>query len=153
METKVVLITGASAGIGLSAAEQLINKGVKVYAASRRGGKSYKAELGEGELIHVKMDVTKEEEIAVVVAQILKENKRVDAVISNAGNGVAPARISTGMGRIFSPLTVICGATFTMVSIKESSSPLVRELVVMSTIVLMATPKIVVNVWRRRPSR
>ena len=89
METKVVLITGASSGIGLSAAEQLMNKGVKVYAASRRGGKSHKAELGDGEIIHVKMDVTKEEEITVVVAQILKENKHLDAVISNAGNGVA----------------------------------------------------------------
>ena len=89
METKVVLITGASAGIGLSAAEQLMNKGLKVYAASRRGGKSQKAESGEGELIHVKMDVNKEDEIASVVAQIMKENSRLDAVICNAGNGIA----------------------------------------------------------------
>ena len=89
METKVVLITGASAGIGLSAAEQLMNKGVRVYAASRRGGISQKASNGVGELIPVKMDVNNEEEIASVVAQILKENNRLDAVICNAGNGIA----------------------------------------------------------------
>jgi short-subunit dehydrogenase len=89
METKVVLITGASAGIGLSAAEQLMNKGVRVYAASRRGGLNQKASNGAGELIHVKMDVNKEEEIASVVAQILKENNHLDAVICNAGNGIA----------------------------------------------------------------
>ena len=89
METKVVLITGASAGIGLSAAVQLMNKGVRVYAASRRGGIPQKASNGVGELIHVKMDVNREEEIAGVVAQIMKENNRLDALICNAGNGIA----------------------------------------------------------------
>lgn len=89
METKVVLITGASAGIGLSAATQLMDKGVRVYAASRRGGISQKALVGEGEIIHVKMDVNKENEIEAVVSQILKENNRLDVVISNAGNGIA----------------------------------------------------------------
>jgi NAD(P)-dependent dehydrogenase (short-subunit alcohol dehydrogenase family) len=89
METKVVLITGASAGIGLATAVQLMNKGVRVYAASRRGGISQKALAGEGELIHVKMDVNVETDIASVVAQILKENNRLDAVVCNAGNGIA----------------------------------------------------------------
>ena len=89
METKVVLITGASAGIGLATALQLMNKGVCVYAASRRGGINQKASAGDGELIHVKMDVNKEEEISSVITQILKENNRLDAVICNAGNGIA----------------------------------------------------------------
>jgi len=88
METKVVLITGASTGIGLSAALQLMNMGVRVYAASRRGGDTKKAENMGGELINVKMDVNNEAEIASVVAQILKENSRLDAVICNAGNGI-----------------------------------------------------------------
>ena len=89
METKVVLITGASAGIGLSAALQLMNKGVKVYAASRRGGESQKAQNGPGELIPVKMDVNNEANIASVIQQILKENKKLDVLICNAGNGIA----------------------------------------------------------------
>ena len=89
METKVVLITGASAGIGLAAAVQMMNKGIKVYAASRRGGISQKASNGVGELVHVTMDVNNETEIAAVVAQILKENKSLDAVICNAGFGIA----------------------------------------------------------------
>jgi len=89
MQTKVVLITGASAGIGLAAAVQLMNKGLRVYAASRRGGNSQKAADGIGELIHVKMDVNNEAEIAAVVQNIVKENGRLDALISNAGNGIA----------------------------------------------------------------
>ena len=88
METKVVLITGASAGIGLAAAVQLMNKGAKVYAASRRGGNTQKATDGVGELIPVKMDVNNEEQITSVIAQILKENNRLDALICNAGNGI-----------------------------------------------------------------
>ena len=97
METKVVLITGASAGIGLSAAIQLMNKGVRVYAASRRGGIPQKASDGVGELIHVKMDVNNEADIASVVAQILKENNHLDAVICNAGNGIAGSIEDTSM--------------------------------------------------------
>ena len=89
MDTKVVLITGASAGIGLAAAVQLMNKGVKVYAASRRGGVPQKAANGPGEIIHVKMDVNNEAEITSVVSQIVKENKKLDALICNAGNGIA----------------------------------------------------------------
>ena len=89
METKVVLITGASAGIGLSAATQLMDKGVRVYAASRRGGNAQKASNGVGELVPVEMDVNNPEAIASVVAQILKENNRLDAVVCNAGNGIA----------------------------------------------------------------
>ena len=74
METKVVLITGASAGIGLAAATQLMNKGVKVYAASRRGGVNQKAQNGDGEIIHVKMYVNVDSQITAVLDQILKEN-------------------------------------------------------------------------------
>jgi len=89
METKAVLITGASTGIGLAVAVQLMNKGVKVYAASRRGGEAQKASTGTGEIIHVKMDVNVEEDIKLVVDRILKENNRLDALICNAGNGIA----------------------------------------------------------------
>lgn len=89
MSQKVVLITGASAGIGFEAAQQLMQKGVKVYAASRRGGVSQKDDKSEGQLIHVKMDVNVESDIAAVVAQIMSENNHLDAVVCNAGNGIA----------------------------------------------------------------
>jgi short-subunit dehydrogenase len=89
MTSRIVLITGASTGIGFEAAQQLMNNGVKVYAASRRGGVSEKAKNGPGEIIHVKMDVNIEADITTVLQQILKENSQLDAVVCNAGNGIA----------------------------------------------------------------
>ena len=91
MQTKVVLITGASSGIGLETAKQLMQKGVRVYAASRRGGTAEKAGNGAGEIIPVKMDVNKMEDIQAVLSKILDENGRLDAVVCNAGNGIAGA--------------------------------------------------------------
>lgn len=100
MEVKVVLITGASAGIGYEAALQLMDKGVKVYAASRRGGISQKAISGPGEIIHVKMDVNVEADIAAVIKQILSENGQLDAIVCNAGNGIAGSIEDTSIDEV-----------------------------------------------------
>lgn len=86
---KVVLITGASAGIGLATAVQLMNDGACVYGASRRGGISKNAEKGEGKLIQVELDINDEAAIGLLVNRILKEQKQLDVVICNAGNGIA----------------------------------------------------------------
>jgi len=91
MNQQIVLLTGASAGIGKATAEQLMLKGVKVYGASRRGGIPQKAPQGSGEIIPVIMDVNKEDEITAVINRIMEENGRLDVVISNAGNGIAGA--------------------------------------------------------------
>jgi short-subunit dehydrogenase len=124
METKVVLITGASAGIGLAAAIQLMNKSVKVYAASRRGGVNQKAQNGSGEIIHVKMDVNDELQIKTVVNQIFKENKRLDALISNAGNGIAGSIEDTSAEEVkYQMETNFFGA----VKIIQACIPLFRE--------------------------
>jgi len=91
MNSQVILLTGASAGIGKATAELLMEKGAKVYGASRSGGENQKAKNGHGEIIHVKMDVNNENEIASVIEKIIKENGHLDVLISNAGNGIAGA--------------------------------------------------------------
>ncbi|HOK36771.1 MAG TPA: SDR family oxidoreductase [Paludibacteraceae bacterium] len=91
MEQKAILITGASSGIGLATALQLMEKGFRVYAASRHGGEYQKAKTSNGEIVPVKMDVNNEEDIKKVIEQILNENQSLYAVISNAGNGIAGA--------------------------------------------------------------
>ena len=84
METKVVLISGGSSGIGAATAKLLAEAGMKVYAASRRGSVGEPHERIEG----VKMDVNDAEQVAAVVEEIVRKEGRLDAVVCNAGNGI-----------------------------------------------------------------
>ena len=86
----VVLLTGGSSGIGAEAARMLANAGYKVYAGSRRGTLPQDC-AGRDNLFPVVLDVNNQESVIAVVAEILKKEGRIDAVVCNAGNGIAGA--------------------------------------------------------------
>ena len=81
--SKIVLVTGASSGIGKATAKSLIGKGYKVYVAARRLSKM--DDLKDLGAIPVQMDITNEEDVQAVVNQIETENGGVDILINNAG--------------------------------------------------------------------
>lgn len=91
MRQQIILLTGGSSGIGLEVACQLMDKGARVYSASRRLGEPRKAVQGNGEIIPVQLDINNEEETRLVINRILQESQQLDAVICNAGNGIAGA--------------------------------------------------------------
>lgn len=80
--TKVILITGATSGIGKATAEYLSEKGFKVYGTGRQpsttAGKAYQI---------LQMDVTDAGSIQNGVAHILEKEGRIDVLINNAGVG------------------------------------------------------------------
>jgi NAD(P)-dependent dehydrogenase (short-subunit alcohol dehydrogenase family) len=80
--SKVILITGASAGIGRACADQLHQNGWTVVGASRRGSSS----SGWSPLI---MDVDSDQSVTDGVATILRQHSRLDAVVACAGWGLA----------------------------------------------------------------
>lgn len=86
MDKKVILITGASSGMGKATAKKLIEDGHIVYAAARRIEKMKDLEIIGG--FPLKMDITKEEDIQKVVQTITSQNKRIDVLINNAGYAV-----------------------------------------------------------------
>lgn len=90
METnvKTVLVTGGSGGIGAATARQLCDAGMTVYAASR-SGKAPEGDSQNGNMIPVVMDVNDAQAIAEVVDRIVRERGSLDAVVCNAGNGMA----------------------------------------------------------------
>ncbi|MEM9274566.1 MAG: SDR family NAD(P)-dependent oxidoreductase [Cyanobacteria bacterium P01_F01_bin.143] len=63
--SKIVLVTGASSGIGKATAKILIGKGYKVYVAARRLSKM--DDLKDLGGIPVQMDIAKDEDVQAVV--------------------------------------------------------------------------------------
>lgn len=82
--SKVVLITGASSGIGKAIAEFLVNKGYTVYGTSRNPEKI------ENPLNFplVALDVTKPETISSAISKIISSEGKIDVLINNAGIGI-----------------------------------------------------------------
>ena len=81
--SKVVLITGASSGIGKSTAEFLSTNGFKVYGTARN---PKKIENNSFELIP--LDVTKPKTIAAALNDIIEKEGRIDVLVNNAGMGI-----------------------------------------------------------------
>ena len=83
---KVILITGASSGIGKDTAISLIKHGHLVYGAARRLEMMQDIIQAGGHAI--KMDILKDRNIDDVVNQIINEQNRIDILINNAGYGL-----------------------------------------------------------------
>ncbi len=83
---KVVLITGASSGMGREAAIMLADRGHKVYAGARRVDRM--EDLSDHGITAVEMDVTSSNDNERVVDQIIDSEGRIDVLINNAGFGL-----------------------------------------------------------------
>lgn len=92
-DKKVVLITGASSGIGKDTAKTLLGQGYTVYCAARRVEQMMDLEKLGG--IPIKMDITKEEDLVAAVEQVKKAHGGVDVLINNAGFGMYGAMEDT----------------------------------------------------------
>jgi short-subunit dehydrogenase len=94
---KVILITGASRGIGAELAQQLGEAGAKVVLAARgrEGLEQQAARLRTaGARAHVvPFDVTHGASVQAAVADVLRSFGAIDVLINNAGNGGALARL------------------------------------------------------------
>jgi NAD(P)-dependent dehydrogenase (short-subunit alcohol dehydrogenase family) len=88
---RVVLVTGASSGIGLECATHLAGHGLRVYGMSRRA----LAGAGPANVVMLTGDVTEDASVEQVVAEVLNREGRLDIVVNNAGMGIAGAVEST----------------------------------------------------------
>jgi NAD(P)-dependent dehydrogenase (short-subunit alcohol dehydrogenase family) len=92
MKDKVVVITGASKGLGKGLAQLLASKGNKVIICARRKDEVEETAKEIGALAFV-ADVTKEDDIKALAAFVLKSFGRIDIWINNAGVWVPHAPI------------------------------------------------------------
>lgn len=82
---KVILITGASSGMGESAARLLLKKGHQVYGAARR--MDHMKDLEKAGATILPLDLTRDESIVSCIEEIVKREGRIDVLINNAGYG------------------------------------------------------------------
>ncbi|MCF6515224.1 SDR family NAD(P)-dependent oxidoreductase [Lactobacillus sp. S2-2] len=85
MQNKVILITGATSGIGYQTAKLLAEQGYQVYGAGRRVDKL--EPLKEIGVRSVKLDITDEDSIKSAVDQVIRQAGKIDVLINNAGYG------------------------------------------------------------------
>ena len=85
--TRVVLVTGASSGIGEDTARRLQALGYIVYGAARRTDRLQAQALAADGIRPLAMDVTDDASMSAVVNRILEETGRIDVLVNNAGYG------------------------------------------------------------------
>jgi NADP-dependent 3-hydroxy acid dehydrogenase YdfG len=89
IQGKVVIITGASSGIGEATAKELASKGGKLVLAARRDDRLKKLQEeirnNGGQAIYKVTDVTSPEQMEDLTEYALKEFGNIDVLINNAG--------------------------------------------------------------------
>ena len=88
LKDKVVIITGASSGIGLAAAKEFASHGCKVVMAARRLELLQETEKlisTTTEVLSVKCDVSIEEDCKALIEATVAKFGRIDILINNAG--------------------------------------------------------------------
>lgn len=86
---KVVVVTGASGGIGSAIAQKFSEEGAKIvlhYWRNRAAITKLEKELNSAETFVVRADLTKESQVKKLFAQTLARFGRVDTLIANAGS-------------------------------------------------------------------
>jgi short-subunit dehydrogenase len=86
MNKKVILVTGASSGMGKASAKQLIEEGHVVYCVARRLDQMLDLQSLGGKLIQ--MDVTQDKDLQNVVESIIDQEGKIDVLWNNAGYGL-----------------------------------------------------------------
>ncbi len=88
---KVVLLGGASGGIGMEAARILLERGARVtlhYRSRPSALEQLAAQYGEDRVLLSKGDLTRRQDIAAIVSETVKRYGKLDAFISTVGTAL-----------------------------------------------------------------
>jgi short-subunit dehydrogenase len=85
---KIVVITGASSGLGSQFPQSLIEQGARVYGLARRKKKLDELEKNLGHsFVEIECDISLEKKVEAAFKHILDIEGRIDVLVNNAGIG------------------------------------------------------------------
>ncbi|KDD96760.1 KR domain protein [Bordetella bronchiseptica SBL-F6116] len=88
---KVVLLGGASGGIGLAAARMMLERGARValhYRSSADELNKIAAQYGDERVLLVKGDLTRRQDVAAIVSATVERYGKIDAFMSTVGTAL-----------------------------------------------------------------
>ncbi|OGF50374.1 MAG: dehydrogenase [Candidatus Firestonebacteria bacterium RIFOXYA2_FULL_40_8] len=92
LENRSAIVTGANQGLGLEIAKEYLKEGASILICARNNAKLKEAEkilraglTNKQKLIAVQADVSKEADVKNIINSAIKEFKKVDIVVNNAG--------------------------------------------------------------------
>lgn len=88
IQNSVVVVTGASSGIGAATARAFDAAGARVVLAARREERIRALALELGDAIAVRCDVTSQTDISTLATAALDRFGRIDVLVNNAGQGL-----------------------------------------------------------------
>ena len=90
MRDKIVVITGASAGIGAALARVLAERGASIVLVARREDKLEEVARAIGSRTHrIVADVSRRDEVRRIVSESLARFGRIDVWVNNVGQGIS----------------------------------------------------------------
>ena len=120
---RIVLVTGASSGIGRAIAHKMACEGCIVYGTSRRAnGEIVRAE--DAAYTMLPMTLEDEESVKAAVAQIADKHGRIDVLVNAAGSGIAGAVEETTAQEAHAQFDV---CFFGVIRVLNHTLPLMRQ--------------------------
>lgn len=145
-----ILITGGSAGIGLEMAKQFSAKGNHVIIIGRNAERLQKAAGQLTNVTAIQCDVTKEDEVAQLVARLQKDFPNLNVLVNNAGNAFVYT-LGSGSSALNKAAEEMATNYLSVINLTEQLTPLLKSqkeaaIVNVSSIVAFA-PSVVIPTY------
>lgn len=126
---KVVLVTGASGGIGSAIARRFAGEGACVVVHHRTGRDRARRLVGEigGGAFAVRADLTREAEVKAMFREILRRKGRVDSVVVNAGSWAPESESVADLSLVRWRRTVDAVLTASFLTLREFARVMRRQ--------------------------